>query len=497
MMVSRNTALMAAIPLAAFMLFVSGCKRADLKGAPPHATDLVVIPHESSLVTVPLDTDISALSRVIEQEIPRQLWTINRHIDGCVAPKRVKVFGTKIAVTPKLSCDVVGVATRGAITLHGEGQDIVADLPIHATVSARNVGGVISQTASGNAVAQARIRLEISGDWSPQATVKLHYTWTSPPGIDILGKRITFTDKADERLQPVILNLERKLPGELAKLNVHGKIEAAWRQAFTTLQLNGSNPPVWMRITPERLGYGGYVLEGRTLRLKLGLQAVTETFVGEKPKPAAPTALPSMTRATGDGRLRFSIPVIAQYSQLEPVVLKALKKRSTQPFDLPAIGPVMARFGSVDVYGAPGNRIAVGLSVSARSQRVGSSEVKGRVWLTAMPVNVVDSRKVSFRDLKVTGATDGRTGDLLLALANSPGVSQAIAEALDQNFTKDFDELLLKVRKAIVASQQGDFLINAQIDSVDTGVLKATGQGIYLPVWANGKARVSYRPHVG
>lgn len=496
MMDSRYAALRAAIPLAALVLFFSGCKRADLKGAPPHATDLVVIPHESSLVTVPLDTDISALSRVIDQEIPKQLWTISRHIDGCVAPKRVKVFGAKIAVTPKLGCDVVGVATRGLITLHGEGQDIVADLPIHATVSARNVGGMISQTASGNAVAQARIRLDISGDWSPHATVKLQYNWTSPPGIDILGQRITFTDKADEKLQPVIRNLERQLPGELAKLDLHGKIDAAWRQAFTTLQLNGSNPPVWMRITPERLGYGGYVLEGRTLRLKLGLQAVTETFVGEKPKPAAPTALPPMTRAAGDGKLRFSIPVIAQYAQLEPVVLRALEKRSARPFDLPAIGPVMARFGTANVYGAPGNRIAVGLTVSARSLRIGASEVKGRVWLTALPVNQADSRKVEFKDLKVTGTTDGKTGDLLLALANSPGLSQAIADALDQNFQKDFDELLIKVRMAIVASQQGDFLINAQIDTVDTGVLKATGQGIYLPVWANGKARVSYRPHV-
>lgn len=494
MMISRKTVQVAAVLVTA-TLFVGGCKRADVSGAPPHATDLVVIPHESSMVTVPLDTDISALSQVIEREIPRQLWTINRHIDRCVAPKQVKVFGTRVAVTPKLGCDVTGVATRGAITLHGEGQDIVADLPIHAIVSARNVGGMLSQTASGDAVAQARIRLDISGDWSPHATVKLHYNWTSPPGIDLLGQRITFADQADEKLQPVIRNLERQLPGELAKLDLRGKIDAAWRQAFTTLQLNGSNPPVWMRITPERLGYGGYGLEGRTLRLKLGLRAVTETFVGDKPKPTAPTALPAMTRAAGDGKLRFSIPVIAQYDQLEPVVLRALEKRSARPFDLPAIGPVMARFGTTHIYGAPGNRIAVGLTVSARSLRIGASEVKGRIWLSALPVNQADSRKVEFTDLKVTGTTDGKAGDLLLALANSPGLSQAIADALDQNFQNDFDELLAKVRKAIVASQQGDFLINARIDTVDTGVLKATGQGIYLPVYANGKASVTYRPH--
>ncbi|NWP15614.1 DUF4403 family protein, partial [Escherichia coli] len=84
------------------------------------------------------------------------------------------------------------------------------------------------------------------------------YDWTAPPGIDFLGRRITFTDKADEKLRPVVRDLEQSLPREIAKLNIRARVADAWRQSFTSLQLNAENPPVWMRITPQKLNYGGY-----------------------------------------------------------------------------------------------------------------------------------------------------------------------------------------------------------------------------------------------
>ena len=59
----------------------------------------------------------------------------------------------------------------------------------------------------------------------------------------------------------------------------------------------------------------------------------------------------------------------------------------------------------------------------------------------------------------------------------------------------DFRKLLGKVERAIVEKRAGDFVIRADIGAVRTGVLQAGGQGLYLPVWADGSARVEYRPH--
>ena len=77
-------------------------------------------------------------------------------------------------------------------------------------------------------------------------------------------------------------------------------------------------------------------------------------------------ALPALQRVQGQGnRLSFFIPVIAAYDQLEPVLQRALNRRSERPFDVPGIGPVDAKFERVTGYGTTNNRLAVGLTVTA------------------------------------------------------------------------------------------------------------------------------------
>lgn len=462
--------------------------------APPRANDAVEVPNQVSAIDVPLDVHVSVLNRALEQAVPRTLWSINQQVDKCVPAQRVKLFKAKIKVSPDLGCNVVGTVTRSAIRLRGQGEEIVADLPIRATIAARHVGGFLKgETATGSAMVQARIRLSMTDNWQPRATVRLAYSWTTPPGIDFLGKRITFTDKADEKLAPVVRDLERRLPQEIAKLNIRARVADAWRQSFTSLQLNAENPPVWMRITPQKLSYGGYALSGNRLRLSLGLSARTETFVGPRPEDPKPTPLPPLGHDARGAKLEFFLPVIADYAELEPVLQKALDKRSARPFDLPGVGPVMAHFENVTGYGTTGGRIAVGMTLSARPQS-GGAETHGLVWLTALPVNTPGSQRVAFQDLKVSGQTDGIGGDLLVKLIQSPAIAETLADSLTQNFAKDFDKLLGKVRRATARKRAGDFLIRADIAEVRTGALKASGQGVYLPVWASGTARVEYLP---
>jgi hypothetical protein len=469
--------------------------RAQLDGKaepPPRADDAIEVPHQVSAIDVPLDVHVSVISRAIEQAVPRTLWSIDQHVDKCVPAQRVKLFKARIKVSPDMGCTVVGTVTRATIRLRGEGQDIVADVPIHANIAARNVGGFLKgETATGSAMVHARIRLSVTDNWQPRATVRLAYSWTTPPGIDFLGKRITFTDKADEKLGPIVRDLERKLPQEIAKLNIRSRVADAWRQSFTAVELNEQNPPVWMRITPQKLSYGGYSLSGNRLRLSLGLSARTETFVGTRPEDPRPTPLPPLGHDAAGSRLEFFIPVIADYAQLEPVLQKALAKRATRPFDLPGIGPVVARFDKVTGYGTKGGRIAVGLTITARPQN-STTETHGLVWLTALPVNTPGSQRVHFEQLAVNGETDGIGGDLLVRLVQNPAVSGVLAGELTQNFTRDFEKLLGKVRRAIVSKRAGDFLIRADIKDVRTGAIKASGQGLYLPVWASGTARVEY-----
>lgn len=463
--------------------------------APPRANDPVPTPGRSSVLAVPIDIDTNSLRQVVEQALPRQLWAIEQHSRACVRPKEVAILGRKLKVTPPISCTIRGTVTRGTIRLRGSGQDIVADVPVHARIGAYDVGGVLKgETATGSALVHARIRLSFRPDWTPMAKVDFTHDWTQAPGIDFLGQRITFTDKVEERLAPVVQRLERTLPRELARMNVRGQVDALWRQGFTTIMLNEQRPPVWMRLTPQTLRYGGYEMQGQRLRLNLGIDALTETFVGARPDDPTPTPLPRMAPVVQQGGLRFHIPVMADYRELEPVLLRALTKRSQRPIVLPGAGEVEARFEKVVAYGTRGNKIAVGVTVAVKPKSASIGETRGLIWLVARPVNAAGSAVVRFEDLSITGNTDGIGGDLLLKLGRSEAIASTIAGSLTQNFTRDLNELLGKIGRAIENKEAGQFVIRAKVDRYRTGVIEAYGQGLYLPVDVEGTASVVFRP---
>ena len=473
---------------------LAACDRQTDVEPPPRATDEAPSPTRKSLIAVPINANTASLKQALERAVPKTLWTINRHERACVKPQRVKVFGKKVKVTPPIACTIVGQVTRGPLRLRGEGAEIVVDVPLNARIAARDVGGVLKgETATGAAMAHARIRVELTPDWRTQGKARITYGWTNAPGIDFLGKRITFTDEADAKLKPMIASVEREVTREIAKLDIRKQAADVWRQSFTSLELNRENPPVWMRVTPQRILYGGYRIDGQRMNLNLGMEAITETFVSGRPTDPAPTPLPRLVREIPKPHLDVRVPVIADYAQLQPVVDRALVKRSKRPFVLPKLGPMMVTFGKSTIYGAKGGRIAIGVDVDAKLDMRSGEPTRGRIWMTAIPANKPGSAEVHFTNLIINGDTDGVGGDLLILLGRSEGFAPLIAEALTQNFTKDLDELQGKIRRAVDQRREGAFVIRTSVDSFETGEIKAYGNGLYLPVRLVGGASVDYR----
>jgi hypothetical protein len=400
-----------------------------------------------------------------------------------------------VNVVPKIPCTVIGEVTRGAIRMRGQGRDLIFEMPIRAKVRARDVGGILKEEeATGSALAQARIRLELGSDWSPRGTVRLRYNWTRPPGIEFLGQRITFTDQADKELKPIMRKLEASLPKHLSKLRLRSQVEQLWQAGFTSLRLNATEPEIWMRVTPKRPIFGGYSFQGGRIRLKLGVDASTETFVGSRRGDPAPTPLPAPVKLGGEEGLHFFVPVIADYAQIEPVIQRALDKRAKRVFKLPKIGDVEASFADVTAYGAAGGRLAIGFDITVQVVSSGLGKVRGRVWIEVTPVTKAGSTEVAFEGLVVTGNIEVPGGDLLISLANSQSVARAIGEALGHDFAEDRERLVGKIGEAIAETRKGDFVIRSRISEFETGKLQAFGKGLYMPVRASGLGVIAYQP---
>jgi hypothetical protein len=476
------------------LVLLAGCGGWRDEGRPPRTDDAIRIPPQASIISVPVEADLGNLARAMERQVPRRLWSIDQKDQVCIASEKIDLGLAKVK-TPKIKCRIVGEVTRGAIAIAGSGQRIRLAIPITAVVRAEDIAGVLKrETATARAIVHADVRLDIARNWTPRGTLDLSYDWTTEPHIEFLGQKIRFTKEAERELAPVIARLERELPGELGKLELRRQIENAWASAFTSVVLNERNPEVWMRITPRELQYGGYEIVNGRLRLRLGMRALTETYVGHRPRPRPPIALPRMQKLEAEtGQLAFFLPVFGDYRALQPVLLEALQKRSRRPFEVPGLNPVDATFRAATIYGTRGGKIAVGLTFTAH-ERGSKTPTSGTVWMTGRPINAEDSRRVGFEDFEVTGTTDMTGGDLVLDLINAPGVAPMVAELLAQNFERDYAELLGKVDRAIEAKRTGDLIIRAEVKRAKTGQLQAAGAGLYLPVWASGTATVTIAP---
>ncbi|WP_445191712.1 DUF4403 family protein [Sphingomonas sp. Tas61C01] len=492
----RNRSLSVALPLVlALSLTASGCQRPSGNAAPPRVETPATLPDQSSTIVVPVTAQLADLERGLEARAPRLLWRIDKHEPRCVPEQRVKVFGRKIKVTPALGCRIVGQVTRGRLRLGGSGETLTITMPVSATISARDVGGILArETATGSALVHARARLSVDRRWTPTAKIDIDYDWVEPPGIDFLGQRISFVDKADERLKAVIVGLERDLPRELAKIRTRERLGEVWRRAFTSISLNRERPPAWLRVTPRRLGFGGYRVAGRELQMLLSAEALTQTFVGDRPPDPAPTALPPPSLETGRPGLRFFVPVIADYRQLEPVVARALRKLAARGISISGVGPVDAKFGDVTIYATEAGHIAVGIKTEVKGRANSLVTTKGEIWLTAIPYNDPGSQVVRVRDLGIAGQTDSDTVNLLFALFRDTAVLANVRESLVHDFARDYQKVLGAAQRAIAGHREGDFLLKAQVTSVENGRIAVTGQGLFLPIRADGRAEIVYRP---
>lgn len=477
------------------VLLAAGCARHAPAPAPPRIESAIApFPDQTSTIVVPVTARLDQLERGLDLRTPRVLWTIDEHRDKCVKGKRVDLGIGRVKVTPDLGCRLVGQVTRGAIRVSGKGQRLDVTMPVSAVIHIRDVGGVLSETATARAIVHATGTLGIQGDWQPRATLDLAYDWREPPGIEIAGQRITFTSAADAKLKRVVARLERDLPTEIAKLDLRRQLNGAWRHGFTVIELSKRNPPAWMRVAPRALGFGGYRIDGRELRLTLAADALTQTFVGRRPADPTPVPLPAPSRVAGQPGLRFFIPVLADYAQLEPVVLRTLRKLAAKGITLTGIGPVDVDFGKVTVYATTDNRLAVGVTARVVPRDRDFPATSGQAWLTALPYNQENSQLVQARDVQLAADTDSDAVDLIVSLLDATQVQQAVALALRHDFAPDYQRVLAKAQAAIGARQQGDFFLSTAVDRVTTGRLQVTGAGLFLPVRAEGTARIAYRP---
>lgn len=462
--------------------------------APPRAAAIALPPPPVSTIALPVRLPMKLLRNALEQAVPRTLWTIDDPGKLCIPAQRLKLFDAKLKVTPDIHCRIVGTVTRGPIRLSGRGDRLVAELPLSAVISARDIGGIIkAETATAVAMITADVRPDIGADGSPIFRLRLRYDWQLEPGITVLGQRIRLTERAERELAPILAKAEKDLSKQMVA-PVQAQLAQIWRSGFAVQPINRRNPAAWLRLTPQKLAAGRIRANRDAIAIDVELTALAEVHLGTEPAMPTPTPLPPVTPAGRKRGLVINVAVLSDYATLEALIDKALAKLAARGIDLPDYGRVKVKFRRPVLYGTTDGRLALGLNVVARGPRQWL-DTKGQVWLTARAETMPGSETVLIRDMQLfTTAANDRQLPLLLAVAQAPVVRATLENALTQDFGQDYHQLLARIDTALMAVPVGNFRLTAELDQVQHGRVLALGQGVYLPVAARGSARLDYAP---
>ncbi len=463
--------------------------------APPRAAPSPLPPPPPSSVALPVRVPLAVLEAAVNDAVPLHLWQVDQPGSVCLKAGRVNLFGAKLKLTPDVKCRIVGDVTRGPIRLSSQGGKLHLAMPVAARLEARDIGGVIARKGT---EAKALITADLVPALTPEgrltARVRLRYDWRQEPTVSVLGQQIRLTEKADEKLAPVLAIVGAELPRRLAKLPVRTEMEKLWRQGFAVQSVNRRNPAAWLRLTPQALAVDCIAVERQNLRIDARLGALAEVVLGQQPTASAAAPLPAIGKTGGPAGLLLHSAVLVDPATLQRPIDKALAKVAARGILVPEWGRVKVRFGPSTLYATDDGKLALGLYIRARGPRQ-LLDTRGRLWLTARPETRPDSERMLVRDLALAAQPgDDLQLPLLVAVAQSAEVKAALEEALTQDFTHDYTKLLRKIDRALAEVKIGDFRLAIRLDEVRHGKAVVLGQGIYLPVTATGSARLDYAP---
>lgn len=462
---------------------LAACTDQASNPAPPRLKEPLVLKEQASTIRLPVAIPLVELERAINAEVPQLLHQIDEPQQACIK--------TKSKLLPDISCRLAGSVRRGHIRLTGSGNVLRVSMPVSAVVRAENIGKIIKrETATGAMNVTARVTLGLSRDWRPHAKVDADYNWTNKIGIDILGRRITFASKVDPKLHQVLAGLERTLPKHLDKVQARSKVQRIWAKGFTSVRVK-TDPQIWARFTPERVGFSGYSVQGGDLVVGFAAQAKTETVLGERPADPPVTPLPNLMGHLPGRGINVHVPVLVLYPLLERAALAELQKPEFRAVELKGGLKATADYHRVTIYGTPQGQVAVGVDMTIKT---GTVTTTGTVWFVAKPVVDIPKRVVGIRDLVVAGDTDSKAFNLLLQVVNQTRLRDRMMAAVHYDFTRDYDDGLAKADAWLEEQPFEGFVFKGDMGRAEIRQVRLAPEGFLVEADATATAAMTHNP---
>jgi hypothetical protein len=405
------------------LLFTTACKTSK----PPIAPDASYSDkkfqraQEMSMINVPIEIPGADLERTLNNQLPNPLYEDNSLEDNGGDNLMLKV-------TKRAPIKIVPLSNNLAIT-------VPVTIWVKAGFKVEKFGISISKYEDTEFSIDIKFNTKVSlnPDWGVSTVTSDNgFDWISKPIIRIGGFEIPIT-KIVERIideqQPDIARIiDTQVKG---KINLKPYVTQAWQQVQSPILLN-QEYRTWLKITPQELQMTPLTNNGPNLKVSIGLKAITETIIGDKPvidKLLAVPNLKTVPRIADD----FEIALVGKisYQEAKKLAFDALK---SQVFEFNN-GKKKVTVVGLDLYGQ-GEQIIAAIDLAG--------SLNAKVFLRGVPVFDPATNNLVLENVEF----DVDTKNKLVKLADWLGHGKFL-KAMTPYFKISINDQLLEAKKMI------------------------------------------------
>ena len=242
-----------------------------------------------SKVSAVLSFSARALADKLNREVPRRLASFEDRETTC--GHRRGFFRREVDI----QCVVTGYIERTSpVYLRAQGNRIEAEVKLDGSVygqGARGLARLIYGVAQGAMDVFVDASPRLTPHWSVDLNIAQSYRWAEPPMLRILGRDIPIARYVEPQIQAQSRRVEGDVAAKMRTIDVRKKAEAAWRHAFTPVQIADST---WLRMTPQSVAFAGLRTTSDVLEGAIEFSGPVETdFGATAPTVDSDTAAPA------------------------------------------------------------------------------------------------------------------------------------------------------------------------------------------------------------
>lgn len=457
-----------------------------------------------SSLSMPIAVSLAKLERLANERLPSRLATIRENDRVCVESKwlktRIPFTGEwlKTKVTPAIKCDIVGyVDRRGNLSVSGNEHSITISIPLHASISARDIGGVIaSETATADVTIFVTGTPGLDSDWNPVLELETDFRWDNRPTLELFGfVDVTIGSKVEPRLRERLERLEDEVGEMLPALGVRERVAKAWREIQDPVRLSES-PEAYLLFRPARVGFSGIQIAENRLRTYVGVEGNTNVVIGPKPS-VEPVQLQPVELIDGaDPGFSLNVPVFIHEEELQNTVDDRLGDGIT--VDVPS-GAFRASEFTISLSGDQGIRAFAEVELESTKSWLNVIDVfdwmsfSGTAEITLEVELDGEDNLVRAKSFRLDSDTNSDLADALVDVLDLPIVRRSLVHLLQYDYAELASAAMVAANDALNRSSSEGVDISGAMDRVGAAKLEVRDELLLLQVFGSGAVVVDVK----